>query len=136
MSNNVREKVQRIIEQRGLCSYMNTTKWDELIAAVREEMPFPPPYRMKFVTEELDELEQDFCEDVYYLCYWCGENFPTKEYYFNIEWLKVRPRYLEHRGKLVEPGVIDASSEFESILRKYNIPFELEDGTYCIYGYK
>lgn len=136
MEKSLQAKVQRIIEQKGLYSYMNNTKWDELITAVREEMPFPPPYKMKFVTETVEDWEQDFKEDVYYLCYWCGEEFPTKDYYFNIEWLKVRPRYLEHRGKLVAPAVIDVSPKFEEILTRYNIPFELEEGTYCIYGYR
>ncbi len=53
-----------------------------------------------------------------------------------IEWMKIRPRYLKHRGKLLPPELVDASAEFEEILDKYHIPYEEENGTYCIYGYR
>lgn len=53
-----------------------------------------------------------------------------------IEWMKIRPRYLKHRGKLIPPELVDASTEFEGILDKYHIPYEEQNGTYCIYGYR
>lgn len=131
----LKDKVLRIISERKLCSYMNNTKWDELVSAVRNEMPFPPAFAIKYLMQEAcqDKILQ---EDVDCWGDWSGENFPTLEYYINIEWIKVRPRYLKFRGKLVKPEIIDESKTFEEILYKYNIPFEEKDGLYCIYGYR
>lgn len=134
MQCNLREKVLQIVMERNLCSYMNNTKWNELITAIEEKMPFPPPFEIKYLTENdfSNELQN---EDVYYLGDWRGENFPSKEYYFNIEWLKVRPRYLKYCGKLIMPEIIDGSKMFETILNEYHIPYEERNGLYCIYGY-
>lgn len=136
MQNNLKDKVFRIVCKRNLCSYMNDTKWRELVMAVTTEMPFPPPYSIKYITQECAEISKIETEDVTYFGDWSGESFPPQEYYFNIEWLKVRPRYLKYRGKLVAPELIDESRKLEKILHKYNIPFEEKDGLYCIYGYR
>lgn len=135
MLHELKEKVCRIIEKRNLCSYMNNTKWDELITAIRNEMPFPPPYSIKYITQECAEISKIETEDVTYWGDWSGENFP-QEYYFNIEWLKVRPRYLKYRGKLIAHEVVDERKIFEAILIRYNIPYVEENGLYCIYGYR
>ena len=124
MKNNLKDKVFRIVCKRNLCSYMNDTKWSELVLAVTTEMPFPPPYNIKYITQECAEITKIETEDVIYWGDWSEENFP-QEYYFNIEWLKVRPRYLKYRGRLIAPEVIDESRKFEE-----------KDGLYCIYGYR
>lgn len=135
MLDEFKKKVYSIIEKRNLCSYMNNTKWDELITAVRNEMPFPPPFDIKYLTQ--DVIPQSVLnEDVAYWGAWHGEYFPPREDYFNIEWIKVRPTYLKHRGKLIAPEVVDESKTFEAILIRYNIPYVEENGLYCIYGYR
>lgn len=136
MLHELKNKVYRIIEKRNLCSYMNNTKWDELITAVRNEIPFPPPFEIKYLTQEDISQSKVLKEDVDYLGDWHGEHFPPREYYFNIEWLKVRPRYLKYRGKLIAHEVVDESKTFEAILVRYNIPFVEENGLYCICGYR
>ena len=137
MVNDLKKKVLQIINERGLSSYMNNTKWNNFIKACSNEIPFPPPYTIKYLTEknlESDTLEK---EDVYFIGSWQGdENFPSEDYYFNIEWIKVRPRVLKHIGLLVKPELIDETKEFEEILHKYNIPYEKEGEIYCIYGYR
>lgn len=35
-----------------------------------------------------------------------------------IEWIRIHPRYLEHRGRLIPPQVQDASEQLESLLQK------------------
>lgn len=50
--------------------------------------------------------------------------------------MKVQPRYYKHRGKLVSPEIVDGSKEFEAILDKCHIPYEIDNEVYCIYGYK
>lgn len=129
------QKKRRIVEQRQLCGYMNDKKWNELRRAMLEEMPFPPPYIVKWVYKDCEE--KDFDEDVYYWGAWKEAlSFNDRVYGIAIEWMKIRPRYLKCRGRLIPPELVDASAEFEGILDKYHIPYEQENGTYCIYGYR
>ena len=130
-----KKKIRKIVEQRQLCSYMNDTKWNELRHAMLEEMPFPPPYVIKWIYKECEN--EDFLEDVSYLGDWNEAlAFGDRVHGAAIEWMKIRPRYLKYQGKLVPPKLIDASAEFEAILNRLHIPYEAEDGAYCIYGYK
>ena len=55
---------------------------------------------------------------------------------FALEWVKIRPCTQKVRGKLIAPEIIDAGKELEDILKKYSIPYEEENGVYCIYGYR
>lgn len=139
MSVDLKERVRKIIQQRNLCSYMNDTKWNELRTAMMNDMPFPPPYILKFLFEDEAVGEKYFHEDVNYLGDWYY-GFALEGHYFNgafaVEWIKVRPRYLKHRGRLIEPEVIDATDKFVEILKQYSIPYEESDGVYCIYGYR
>lgn len=40
MQHSLKEIAFRIVSERNLCSYMNNTKWDELITAIKTEMLF------------------------------------------------------------------------------------------------
>lgn len=136
MNTDVKSIVVKIIEKRNLCSYMNNTKWNELIYAIRTQMPFLPPFDIKYLTEE-SHIDADIQrKDVFHCGDWNGENFPHQDSLCNIEWVKIRPRYLKYQGRLIQPAVIDATSEFEGILAKYQIPYEEENGLYTIYGYR
>ena len=138
MSVNLKEKVKKIVLQRNLCSYMNSTKWNELRNAMLNEMPFPPPFSVKYLDTEYRE-EAELPHDVYYTGDWYyglsidGRYFDAS---FAIEWIKIRPRYLKHRGMLIDPETIDAEDIFVKILKKYSIPYEECNGVYCIYGYR
>ena len=136
MKDNLKERVFRIVCDRNLCSYMNNTKWDEFVTAVRNEMPFPPPFEMKCLTQEGVSQSKALKEDVDYWGAWSGEAFLPREFYFNIEWIKVRPRYLKFRKELLAYELVDAGKKFEEILHRYNIPYEENSGLYCIYGYR
>ncbi len=135
MPNNLREKVRKVIEQRGLCSYMNTTKWKELCNSMIEEMPFPPPFIIKDLFDEKCDEEQSFQQDVWYWGDWEFDD-SSDDFYISIEWIKIRPRYLKGRGSLIKPNIISAENELVHLLDKYNIPFVENDGVYCIYGYR
>ncbi len=136
MAITFKEKIRKIVQQRNLCSYMNDTKWRELQHAMVHEMPFPPPYEIKYLFEN-ETKENQFYQDVPFLGEWenCEDGFDL-DAAFAIEWVKVRPQYLERQGKLIKPKVIKADSQFVEILKKYSIPYEIENGTYCIYGYR
>ncbi|MBO4458326.1 MAG: hypothetical protein J5802_11460 [Butyrivibrio sp.] len=63
-SEEYKAKINKIIQDKGLCSYMNATKWRELKAGV-SELPFQPPFVIKSVDEEETEYHQ-FTQDVYF----------------------------------------------------------------------
>ncbi|WP_316931874.1 DUF6678 family protein [Chryseobacterium soli] len=56
--------------------------------------------------------------------------------FFTIEFIKVRPRYAEYTGHLLAPKIFDETKEFEHLLKELHIPYEEEDGTFTIYGYR
>ena len=132
--NAEKEKVLRWISEKGLTSYMNDTKWLELQTAMNEEMPFPPPYILKSLFEDKSLLE--FGTEVSYHGGWDDEAFLWGDFY-KIEWIKIRPRYLLHQGRLISPKLMDATDELISVLKKYSIPYEEDDdGAFIIFGYK
>lgn len=127
------EKLQEIIRNRNLVSYMNNTKWKEFLRAMTEEMPFEPPYDYKTVWEEPHELS-------------FGTGYDCESFNFydfkTIEWVKVRPEFEEHRwkGALVEDEVVchDMTEDFLGLMKKYAIPYMYDEteNVYIIYGYR
>jgi len=123
---------------------MNTTKWRELKSGVCN-LPFSPPLVIKSVDED-EKPYHIFDKDVtctgdweLYLENYLGGDIGAVPYYA-VEWVKVRPRYVKswsHR-LIPDPCEIaeDATEQFEEILKNNNIPYEEEQGTFVIYGYK
>lgn len=133
-------KVKNIIQNKGYVSIMNNTKWKELKKGV-SELPFLPPFVIKAVDEEETEYHR-FLHDEYrsgdwglYLDNYLGGDIYAVPYYA-VEWIKIRPRILEHQGRLVESKVIDESEEFLVMLKKYNISYVEQGEVYIIYGYR
>ena len=139
-SEKYKAKINKLIQEKSLCSVMNNTKWKELKKGV-SSLPFLPPFVIKSVDEEESEYHH-FDEDEYYSGDWGmdlgdylgGDIYATP--FYAIEWIKIRPRILEHQGRLIESKVIDETEEFLAILKKYNIPYNEQNGTYIIYGYQ
>ena len=130
-----KKKVMKIVFRKNLSSVMNDTKWLELQKAI-EILPFPPPYTVKSVTYEDDWSNGNLEDAPRYVGDWSNfweEGLPP---FFTIEWMKVRPRYGKYRGRLVADEIFDETEEFIAILEKYSIPYENENGTITIYGYK
>lgn len=57
-------------------------------------------------------------------------------HFYAVEWIKIRPRLLKHQGQLIESKVIDETDAFLAMMKKFNIPFEEQNGTYIVYGYR
>jgi hypothetical protein len=132
---NLKEQVERIVHQKGLASIMNDTKWLELQESVKK-LPFPPPYIQKLVLDETDYKKLILSDAPQYLGDWTpfyNEGLPL---FFEIEWMKIRPRYARYRGRLVKPEILDESEQFEQILKECFIPYEEDSGTFTIFGYK
>lgn len=126
-----KEQVDAELSQRGLVSVMNDTKWAELQGAVRRELPFGPPFQIKVVLRSEPEPEH-FESDVEYLGDWSDECLSP---FYEIEWLRIRPRLLRRRGRLIAPEVESVEPAFTDILRRYSIPHRRDGDTIWIYGY-
>lgn len=125
----LREKIHLLVEQKGLVSYMNNTKWHELFNALNENIDLQ--YKTIFDDESPDvywELRGD--EEIKHM------NLAQ------IEWLKIKSIKAEytHIGMLISPKIkiYDKKGEILKILHKYNIPYEYDETeqVFVIYGYK
>jgi hypothetical protein len=110
---------------------MSDTKWAELQEAVRGELAFAPPYQLKAVLNPAPQPER-FENDVDYVGDWSDECLLP---FYEIEWLRVRPRRLRHRGRLAAPDVQSVEPAFIEILQRYGIPHRHDGDTIWIYGY-
>lgn len=127
------EKIAKMIEERQLTSYMNTTKWMEFLQVMTKEMPLKVPYAFRTLFDEDGRND-----DLYITCY-CRECFNNHDFK-SLEWVKVKPKFCEkkYRGRLIEDEEIwhDLEEEFMDGMKKYSIPYEEEDGMYIVYGYR
>ncbi|MGN1412149.1 MAG: DUF6678 family protein [Oscillospiraceae bacterium] len=136
-----RKKLLKYLEENNLTSYMNDTKWNKFVNAMNDEMPFQPPYDIKY----LEQPSEDYLinaiknQTIYHEDYYDDETF-TPYYYKFIEWVKIYPRYWEKvGGQLIYKKILhDCEKELIQVLEKYHIPFEYDNknGIYTIYGYK
>jgi len=138
-----RERIQEIIASRGLTSFMNDRKWNEFRMAMLEEMPFQPPYDYKTLFDEDEYINKEYIQHLIHdsgpfsFDSYDDESFNNLNYKA-LEWVIVRPKFFSlEGGKLVKKKIwYESESEFIKILKKYNIPYGLENGLYIISGYK
>lgn len=131
----LKEKIRKVVSQKGLSSVMNDTKWLKLQSNI-EKLPFPPPYREKLILEDQTFEEVQISDSPDCLGDWSPFYQEGMSLFFEIEYIKVRPRYAVHQGTLIQSKIIDETKEFEQLLRELHIPFEESNGTFIIYGYK
>ena len=125
----LRAEVRAEVERRGLASFMNRTRWERLREAVETELPFPPAFDLQTVLGKreapVDTRAAPFFGD------WC-----ELEPFFEIEWVRVVPRYSRHVAKLLPDEVVDCTDAFRALLVRLGVPFrEDEARTFWIYGY-
>ena len=125
------DKIQDAIQQRQLTSYMNKTKWQELIGEIRQIDDLPIMYKTLFDTSD-PEFYWTIKGDEHF-------DFMDKEL---IERFKISGNIEEYEylGRLLEPKVVqhDISKKIVDILQKYSINFDYdkESNSYVIYGYR
>jgi hypothetical protein len=120
----------RALEERRLVSVMNTTKWEALVAAIAEELPFAPAFQRKDVVAAAPYPEC-FEEDVWYEGDWEAGTAEAAE----IEWLRVRPRRVVSRGRLLAPAVEDITPQWLDLLRRLKIPHRHDGAVVTIVGH-
>jgi hypothetical protein len=126
----MRKAVLLALEERGLTSVMNATKWRELRLAVARDLPFAPAFQRKDLLSS-DAYPVTFDKDVWY----CGDWPAGTDQSSEIEWIRVRPRRLVHRGRLIPDGYEDVEGQFVELLGGLRIPFARDSEVITIYGY-
>lgn len=125
-----KHKVKAELTKRGLGSFMNDTKWQELLVEIHK-LPFSPPYQRKDVLH-LEPEPSSFDSEVSYLGDWKEGIHPL----FSIEWVRIRPRYLQHVSQLLPQVVVDCEAELEQALQSLGQPYQKDEGSIWIYGYR
>ncbi|MFC4816792.1 DUF6678 family protein [Flavobacterium sp. GCM10023249] len=131
----LKQKVKNIVAEKGLTSMMNDTKWLKLQSGINK-LPFPPAYTNKFIFEEKAFEDIKISDDPHWFGNWDPFYEEGMYLFFTIEYLKIKPRYAEHIGRHVSPKIHDETKELEELLKELQIPYETDNGTFVIYGYK
>lgn len=125
-----RQRIRREVMERGLTSFMNDTKWRALQRVMLEELPFPPPYQRKDVLQAAPDPAV-FDADVWYFGDWREGILP----FWSIEWLRIRPRYLERRAQLLPSAIQDCREDLRAALAREHISFVERDDSFWVHGY-
>ena len=119
----MREKLNRVIVERGLCGLANDTKWDEFISAMRARDVCRLSYRYKCI---------DGCASSWDVEWFYHLPFPL----LSVEWLDVGflQETREHR---LPPRiqVTDHSPWLEELLRGIGLDYQKGRGMIRIFGY-
>jgi ribosomal protein L11 methylase PrmA len=109
-------RTRRYVEREGLCSVMNDTKWERLVAAIQSLRGFTPQYRQKHAraSEPAD---------------WDGEWHYHLRPFSVIEWIDIDP--LDRR----QYPATDRTDEIEKLLRAIPVPFSREGSALRVWGY-
>lgn len=129
-ATQLRDEVQRVADFRRLEHTMNQERWRHL-DRILDQLPFRPPYQYKSLLEDTPYPEP-FEEDV---SYW-SSGLDDAGHWFEIEWIRLRPRYLKHQGRLVAPEMIDCADTLRAALVDAGIPFAEEAGDFRIACYE
>lgn len=127
----LKESIKDKVEKCGLTSYMNATKWKELIGELEKHPDISFMYKSLF-----DAIPPKYYWDIR------GDEDIEHMNWAVIEWMKINPCVIEteYIGRLVKPNVTrtDLSLEVKDILKKHFIPYEYDgvNGIYTIFGWK
>ncbi len=118
-------KLRKIIAARGLTGLANDTKWNELIAAMRN-IPIKSwcsSFRYK-------------CIDSDFVSQWDGEWWHDLPFPFiSVMWLELSFLEKIHRGRLLTPDVIVHPADVEALLSSIGFDFEMGCKAFRIFGY-
>lgn len=120
-SPDEREKIKRVIAERGLAGLANDTKWDEFVEAMRARS-WRPSYRFKCVDGPVSDWDVEW---FYHL------PFPL----ISVEWLDVVFLQEEKKHQLVAPQVTDHSPWIEAMLTSAGLDFRKGTEMIRIFGY-
>lgn len=118
-----REKLRRIVVKRGLGGLANDTKWNELIAAIRDRTEDRPGFRYKCI----DGPPSGWNSEWFY-------HFPFPM--LSVEWMNLSCRQSEIEHRL--PPRIMVTDHFQwliPLLQRIGLDFQAGTNMIRIYGY-
>ena len=118
-------KLRKIAATLGLTGLANDTKWNELLSAMRgvSDNDWSPSFRCKCI--DADNISQ-----------WDGEwQYDLPLPFISVRWMDLTFLESIHRGRLLNPDVVDHSTELEAILTAIGFDFEKGAETFRIFGY-
>lgn len=120
-SPDVREKIKRVVAERGLGGLANDTKWNELLAAMRQR-DWRPSFRWKCVDGSPSRWDVEW---------FCHLPFPL----ISVEWFDIAflEETAEHR--LVPAKITDHSPWIEDIVRQAGFDYRKGKTMIRIFGY-
>ncbi|WP_390623673.1 DUF6678 family protein [Telmatocola sphagniphila] len=122
-NSDEREKLRRIISERGLIGLANDTKWDEFINAIRSRTDWRPSYRFKCIDGPISDWDVGW---FYHL------PFP----FLSVEWFDIG--YLQklrvHRLPPQEK-IIDHSEWLIPLLEQVGMDYHVGADLIRIFGY-
>lgn len=125
------DRIRDVIQQKHLTSYMNNTKWREMLGDITGISNLSIRYKSLF--DETDPESSWHIADDEYL-----RHMNLSE----IEWFKIDDviREYSRKGLLLDPEVYEENvkDKIESILENHSIyfEFEIESGEFTVFGYK
>lgn len=130
-----KERVLLIVQEKGLGSYMNDSKWLRLQREI-SKLEFAPAYLEKLVTDDEFRYANVNTDNNTSFGDWSPYYMEGMPLFFNIEYLVIIPTFVKYVGRLVEGKTVDNSENIRELLTENNIPFELDSNNFVVYGYK
>lgn len=101
---------------------MTADDWKRLREAMENDLPFPPPYQ-RIDRSGLAEPAA-FDGDVAYHGDWHEGLEPLE----TLDHVRIRPRYLKHRGRLIAPDIVDCEAALIAALDRLGLSWSRENG--------
>jgi hypothetical protein len=118
-----RERLRRLVTERGLCGLANDTKWNEFISAMRARESWRPSFRWKGIAGSPTEWDVEW---FYHL------PFP----FIAVEWFDVA--YLQETKEHRLPPrihITDHSAWIEAILKSAGLDYDKGKSIIRVFGY-
>jgi hypothetical protein len=122
-SPDEREKLRRVVVERGLVGLANDTKWDEFIWAMRARTGWRPSYRYKCIDGPPSGWDVEW---FYHL------PFPL----LSVEWLDIAHSQEVRDGRLpARVSIIDHSAWLALLLHQVGLDFRVGSSMVRVFGY-
>lgn len=117
-----KEKIAAQARRKFSGALANDTKWNELISYMRSLDGWRPSYRSKWVNGHISDWDFEW---FYHL------PFP----FVGVEWFDIGLHEHVHRGRLINPTIVDHSPEILAKLKDIGFAFEARGDSVRIWGY-
>jgi len=121
-SDEEKDRLRRVITERGLAGAANDVKWGRLLDAMRQRNGWRPSYRYKRIDGEPSGWDAEW---------WHHLPFPM----MSVEWLDICYFQEINRGALIEPEIIDHSDWIAKILHDARFRYDFLGDIVRIHGY-